>query len=625
MFLAWSLQNFFIILILPKCTTGMPMLSLPSEDASYLLRTQMKSAVENILARYFSRKLYFLALHKEDVSHDPAIDEMMTHIYSVTSVPVLSLANFDGDVTKYSRSYTFSRLDTTESAVGYVLLAKRLGGDCLPGYNSTSLPFWNPQARFLLVLTEVLAQDPPHVLGALKDCWNSFNMLNVAAVYSSGAADPPERRLSVTSYNPFNDTFSRFEVGPEGRRGSLDVYPQKLLDTNGFVFDVSTSPVHELVDVSYDEDGEVSYSGPAFSVTCAAVKKLNGTANPIPPVSSIFVTDLEHSRTLYADEASYMWGMLRWYTYPHEWMCLTGIVPKAKQIPRYMNIVMPLSYGLWGLYSVTFLVVGSCWRLSAGPSALLESVRLAASGACLKMPRAAPQRTLVLAATLCYLVVMNSYQGALTGYLFSTHYHPDISDVDELLDSGLKQCMFMSLSDLTEMAGDFDVSGKAMQVFLSDPVLITDEREALDVVATHGNISRWMSRVMALHATTLPRYREDDGEPKLHVVDGCFFVYPMSHWVMTPNSPFLARFNAVAMRMLEAGFVPKWRRDYTAAGERASLLGRRGGAARVITFTHLLIPFCGLASGLCLGSLALLLEVLTSAARAHSTLQTARH
>ncbi|KAJ8893225.1 hypothetical protein PR048_005813 [Dryococelus australis] len=240
----------------------------------------------DVIDEYLIRNINFIAIYENSFSAYSEIDDILCNIHVKISVALVFLPNTGSDE-MYS---VVSRSDNTESGVGYIIFTSYDKSTCLPAYNWTTLSFWNPQARFIVFVSEILTDVTYETVGMLEDCWESLNILNIAVVYirlTASVTCPTSLSTHVAVYNPFNQNISTTEIGTKGLIDNFEVFPQKLGDTYGCKFNITTSPSSEQVDIEYKEDGSVHYAGPSSLATFAAVKEMNDTVKMLPPTHSI--------------------------------------------------------------------------------------------------------------------------------------------------------------------------------------------------------------------------------------------------------------------------------------------------------------------------------------------------
>ncbi|XP_063234862.1 uncharacterized protein LOC134537885 isoform X2 [Bacillus rossius redtenbacheri] len=573
-------------------------------------------SVVSVINRYFNNS-YFIAFYNVHLPPNSLIDFILSHIQMKIHIPILHIYDFETD-----KMYdAFSRSETTENNIGYIVLSDFNSEVCLPTYNWTILPFWNPQALFLLIITDNSVNKKEQFSGKLQDCWDTYNILNIAIVYYKGFIRNNNVFIStkVVTYNPFMEKIYEAEIGIEEPKGNFDVYPQKIHDTNGYQFYISSGPVHEQVEIINEKDGTVNYVGPSSLATYSAIKKFNGSMKMLPVSHSIRIQDHKFSKILYADEAAYVWPLTKWYTYPHEWSCITCVVPKANMIPKYWNITMPLTSFIWLLYLITFTIVGVFSKLvdhygnkfQGNTNICFEIFRIAVSGGSEAISNSFTQRTINMMAIFLHIMVASAYQGSLTTFLFKTHFFPDINNYDQFVETDLKMSAFISLDDLFGVIDSLNNESPLFNTFLERAVLITENSEALDMVANHRNICRIMPRITAVHDVSQPRYYKN-GYPMLHVMNDLCFNVLMTHWVMTPNNPFLAQFSDVIVHLMEGGFIYKWRLDYTEQSRKMASMSKYGDYLTPVSLYLITIPFVVMCFGMLLSVVTLACEIVYS-------------
>ncbi|KAJ8874426.1 hypothetical protein PR048_025275 [Dryococelus australis] len=254
--------------------------------------------------------------------------------------------------------------------------------------------------------------------------------------------------------------------------------------------------------------------------------------------------------------------------YPHEQICISCIVPKAKQIPSYMNIAMPFSRGTWVLYWCSSIVLGGTWKVIARydreevsrSRTFADAVRLMVLGNTYYNPISAVQRLFVLWCLVCNLVMSSLYQGFLSSCLTQPHFYPDINSFKELFATYLPISLPIADADSEEYFENTEFDDDTIEL-IGRAVNIADDAEAFGMMMRYRNVSRVYGKFPALYEVSRPEYYRN-GFPMLHVIDSCYYNFPVVLFSESSSNPFLHRINTISVRLGEAGIITKVRREY---------------------------------------------------------------
>nr|CAD7410401.1 unnamed protein product [Timema poppensis] len=132
--------------------------------------------------------------HEGDSSGE-VIDVVLKTVHDSKFTQVVSLHN-------HSQENNFTKLirhDNVENSVGFIIFRNTTGEECFADDLWEDSAFWNPQAFFLLVITEPLTEGTEEIIEMLKDCWDSFNILNMEVVFLNlSILEDLEKTLDLT-------------------------------------------------------------------------------------------------------------------------------------------------------------------------------------------------------------------------------------------------------------------------------------------------------------------------------------------------------------------------------------------------------------------------------------------
>ncbi|KAJ8870425.1 hypothetical protein PR048_029447 [Dryococelus australis] len=215
--------------------------------------------------------------------------------------------------------------------------------------------------------------------------------------------------------------------------------------------------------------------------------------------------------------------------YPFKQSCLIALVPKASRTPDYLNITLPFANQTWALHFCSMIVLMLLAKMFRSETSFilnaLEMWRIALSGATAFRQTRFSLRFFTASCFYLSLLIINSYQSALSSYLTTPHFLPDINTMQELDRSGL--FLTADLGDNTEgqelfiESLDFDNPNTFSLLKKFSPV--ENVCETIDMVAYYRNVSFVTVSHIANYYVKLSKYSEN-GYPLLHISRECLFV-----------------------------------------------------------------------------------------------------
>ncbi|XP_063236381.1 uncharacterized protein LOC134538809 [Bacillus rossius redtenbacheri] len=565
---------------------------------------------ETLTRIFFENRTYLLVICTEYTQDYTGIDSFIFKIHDGFIAPLLIVQN----LTEETHYHQFAVTDTTENSVGFVYFIESLTEKCFVEPKWLRAAIWSSRAIFVLVVKEEALNVSSQVHQMLRDCWESYNILNAVVICRTQSTTYPDdisgtkNLFSAFTYNPFLGTGNGEIVTLPVDKSSIDALVRKLYDCNGHVFNYTSAKYHPMLQYKTDPSGKLQLAGPDGIIDGIVVRKLNGSVNALPESRAFFRNDETHNKLLIANEYLLMHFVRRYAVYPHDQACVTFVVPKSEQVPAYLGVVMPFTAGTWGAYWGTSALLGTVWLGVAGTSPM-DAVSLVLWGSTLRRPVRLAQRLVVWWCLVHSLVMTSCYQGSLGSYLSTAHFYPDMSSAQELLLSSWPISIAMDDEETKDMFDQTEFDEQTLQLAEKLMVIIDDD-EAFRMLSRHRNVSRVYFRTPAERQVSRPEYRRD-GLPLMHVLEGCLFKFPLAFIGRSTSNPFLHRINAVVQRLSEAGVLAKVRRDYLDEPLRNTTLGKTR-TLKILTLNYLLIPFALLGVGLLLGMLAAVLEFIVN-------------
>lgn len=285
------------------------------------------------------------------------------------------------------------------------------------------------------------------------------------------------------------------------------------------------------------------------------------------------------------------------------------IVPRARKIPEWKNLVIILKPKMWLTTLVAFWICTVVWyflaksRFETGiknkayPLALMDSYCLQLCISTVGRPTGNSMRIYFITFCLYSMVWCTVYQTKLITILTNPIYEHQITQITELLESDMKIGGNMAFKYL------FNNSIDAIEDHFLDNYLDLDIHEVLENVIWNRNVSVLTSKlyVQYLSATTT-HYNDKLGAPMFYVLHANVFSFPVE-MVSVKGFAFLERFNFIITLLKSNGLVRHIYDKFDVLSKRkAAKLARESGIHEMdenqaLTLDHLQGAFIVLVLG----------------------------
>lgn len=279
------------------------------------------------------------------------------------------------------------------------------------------------------------------------------------------------------------------------------------------------------------------------------------------------------------------------------------VVPKAERIPQWLSMFKCFSKDVWCFVGGTLIILTFLWLLivkldEGSPVAAFLDVFLILVSAPLKIYFGKQHRIFLVSCLIFNLVITNIFQGTLVIYS-TVSYFPDIDNLEDLDNSGLKVLTTLNIFDYAE-----------------SEVLNKFKRKILYYGGSNINRTAYKRDVSVIERKQDAKFLINtiflgqDGRPLLHITKFCPITYSVS-FIVPKGCPFLDTFNRVIVRFVEGGFTKKWYNDmtYTIALEKRMSTGREV-KQKSFSLEDMKVLFYMWAIGLLLSTVAFLTELL---------------
>ncbi|XP_076373248.1 glutamate receptor ionotropic, delta-1-like [Tachypleus tridentatus] len=218
-------------------------------------------------------------------------------------------------------------------------------------------------------------------------------------------------------------------------------------------------------------------------------------------------------------------------------------------------------------------------------------------------------RILLMAWLLVVLVVMNLYKGTLIAFLTIPKTYKFADSLEELASQNMIKWTFLrntAYEALFSKNSDSEVMRKIGKPFEENPEeFVSTSKEGVERVLS-GQYAFIKEK----------SYLEASIEEDFHLSGQCRFslakeeFYPVGYGLaLQTNSPYLEPFNLLMQRMIQAGLLVKWHKDYFDINNDCASLSEPKLGEHSLTITDLKGSFALLGIGLCLSVSAFVMEV----------------
>jgi hypothetical protein len=285
------------------------------------------------------------------------------------------------------------------------------------------------------------------------------------------------------------------------------------------------------------------------------------------------------------------------------------ITPKAKQIPKWKNMLVCYKTEVWLTLFTVYFVCAVCFHFlhkyhlqnpSAGCQPALDMFQVFILSPVYHPPGILTQRLLFVTCLLFSLVLLSTFQGLLVTNITSPNYEADIHTLDELYESKL-QILTESISTKELFKDEESIISRKIEVYEG-----SREEMIQKVLKSKAAITERESSIRFL-AT---KYASPSGAVQMHMVEECPSYYYLAY-MLPKHSPYLHEFNSFFRKVLEPGLTLKWYWDSIDIKTRLSYgkSHHQPKTLKLFSLSDLQLAFYIFVIGLLLSSLAFVAEV----------------
>jgi hypothetical protein len=502
------------------------------------------------------------------------------------------------------------------------------------------IPQWDTSAHFMIIILRNFWHDNENKEKALamsifEHLWVKERILNVFIVtrhsHFSCEINETKNSIKVWGYNPF-------EINTHNSRGNIYNFEygralfnehtdNRLRNVHGYPLHVSmftqyptAIPVTSVTNNStrYEGmDGHMLYTtANYFNFSLRLYTSYgNSTYGSVLQNGSMIgsLADIVYGRT----EISFNSRFITWYgtddidfSIPVASDKLCIVTPKAKQIPKWKNMLVCYKTEVWLSLFMVYVVCAVCFHFlhkyhlqnqSAGCLPALDMFQVFILSPVYHSPGILMQRLLFVSCLLFSLVLMSTFQGLMVTNITSPNYATDIHTLDELYDSNL-QILTESISTKKLLTDAERAISEKIQVYDGPREEIIQK-----VLMSKAAITERESSIKFLAV----KYASPKGAVRIHMVEECPSYYYLAY-VVPKHSPYLREFNSFFRKVLEPGLTQKWYWDSIDIKTRLSYGNShlQPKTLKLFSLSDLQLAFYILATGLLLSSLTFVAELL---------------
>ncbi|XP_063220596.1 uncharacterized protein LOC134530001 [Bacillus rossius redtenbacheri] len=306
-------------------------------------------------------------------------------------------------------------------------------------------------------------------------------------------------------------------------------------------------------------------------------------------------------------------------TYPFSYDVSAFVVPKAQQMPMWMNAILPFTFETWLAYVLFTTAVSlacyflSCYVLHAEVPNFqpLEMFRLFIVGAS-EYPLGSSSLRLFFAANVIFNIVFNNaYTGSFSSYIMVPQFFKDFESLEEAVAGSLRVAIAFNVASknsisTSELATGADISDPKTQLIMMNSVFVDTYASAVQMAKTARNVCVMSTGLVGLF-DAYSRDNYDGNRPLLHVIPGGMMSL-MYTYRTRPRFPFRSWLTAFVVGLQDLGFANKGRQELVSSIISSSSLADIGDEITPLSLEHLQTYFYLLAVGVCLSVLVFLLE-----------------
>ncbi|XP_063230934.1 uncharacterized protein LOC134535668 [Bacillus rossius redtenbacheri] len=471
--------------------------------------------------------------------------------------------------------------------------------------------FWNSQAYFMLLSMATTNIENIQAKRILSLYWEKLEILNIVLICLK--TNKLRKKISLITYNPFlkEDAIS---VIDSSCNDDLIFY-DKFAKVQNYPLTVVTYNIPPFAFSKMDKGGEWVSSGPMVEVIRSIVRHMNFVF--VDHSSDVRMKISRHDPDVTLGMFFSTPRILKNMSYPFFFDRAAIIVPKALQMPAWMNLIHPFSFDSWMAYisMFVFLVlvskVVSKFEIHASPGqfSVLEVVRGFLVGGSIYIQQCTPLRLILVSTLLFNLIMNNCYTGLITSYLTVPRYYPELKTVDDLEANSISIAMVVPLhffentvvfDYMSNSLTDFDLNDETTSKLLSNTVITNDFDSTVHNVMFHRNISVYSSLSMAHYKIKFDY--NILSHSKLSVME-LNILLPIV-LLFRKNFPYKRKFKMYLCALKEAGIVDKLLLDKMVSNKDTAT-----NELSKLSLSHLQGVFFVLLIGILLSTLIFILEL----------------
>lgn len=323
----------------------------------------------------------------------------------------------------------------------------------------------------------------------------------------------------------------------------------------------------------------------------------------------------EMLNAIYHRQADVMFGLAPYtevtpdfdYTTTHIVGFLTWWVPAAREEPGWKNLLLVFEPIVWlcicfscGISTVLWWIIGRTrersHHFSTVSGTLLANFYIGLQGA-VPQPKGNIMRFVFIGTTFYSMIMYTAHQSQLIGSLTTPRFEHQISNIDELLESGLSYGFSGPVAAyLTEM------QPKHYRTLLDNYIKCPLTEECLNRTAFKRDFAVVKNIRQTIYMIK-KYYTKSDGTSMIYGFPDVTSFFP--RYIVPKGFPMLRQFNKLIMRLQSNGLICKWDKEVTGTVRRVPA----AVATQSLTMSHLASGFLYLLVGYMVSCIAFIIEI----------------